>query len=60
MVSDNVNDRGLCTYFLNLKALGGMNALMTFGLGGNADQAERMPENELKMLLAKRMSAFAE
>jgi len=54
-----VNCRGLGTYFLNLKAVAGLPSLMTFGLGGNADEAENMPEAELKKLLAKRISAFA-
>jgi hypothetical protein len=38
-VADNVNERGMFTYFMNVWALsGGLPALMTFGLGGNADQ----------------------
>ena len=28
-------------------------ALMTFGLGGNADELEMMPENTLKQLIAR-------
>lgn len=33
---------------------------MTFGLGGNADMAENMPEEQAKLLIAKRISCFAE
>ena len=39
VVSNNINERGLCTYFLNLKAFVGVPALITFGLGDNAVQA---------------------
>ncbi len=46
------------TYFLNLKAIAGVPALMTFGLGDNADEAEKMPEAQLKAFLAKRITAF--
>jgi hypothetical protein len=34
--------------------------MMTFGLGDSADVAERMPEAELKSLIARRLSAFSE
>lgn len=37
VVSDDVSKRGLGTYFLNLKNIAGLPALMTFGLGDNAD-----------------------
>lgn len=33
VVAEDVKERGLGTYFLNLKALAGVPALMTFGLG---------------------------
>ena len=59
VVSDNIAERGLCTYFLNLQAIAGVPAMMTFGLGDNAYQAEQMPENQLKALIARRMSAFS-
>ncbi len=39
VVSNDVNKRGLGTYFLNLKALANIPALMTFGLGNNADES---------------------
>lgn len=39
VVSSDVNKRGFGTYFLNLKALANIPALMTFGLGPNADEA---------------------
>ena len=39
VVSDNIAERGLCTYFLNLQAIAGVPAMMTFGLGDNAYQA---------------------
>lgn len=39
VVSEDVAKRGLGTYFLNLKAIAGIPALMTFGLGDNADEA---------------------
>lgn len=58
VVSDDVQKRGLGTYFLNLKNIAGIPALMTFGLGDNADEAENMSEGALKQLLAKRVSAF--
>lgn len=31
---------------------------MTFGLGANADELELMPENQLKELIASRLSVF--
>ncbi len=39
VVSEDVSKRGLGTYFLNLNAIAGVSALMTFGLGDNADEA---------------------
>jgi len=39
VVSDDICRRGLGTYFLNLKSLAKVPALMTFGLGDNADEA---------------------
>lgn len=42
VVSNNIKERGLATYFLNLKALAGVNAMMAFGIGENGDQAEFM------------------
>ena len=60
VVAEDVRQRGLATYFLNLKAVAGVPALMTFGLGENADEAQQMPEGQLKQLIAKRLSAFTE
>lgn len=40
VVSDDVSKRGLATFFMNLQSLGGIPAIMTFGLGANADEAE--------------------
>jgi polyamine oxidase len=37
ITTDDVNKRGLATFYLNLKALANIPALMTFGLGDNAD-----------------------
>jgi hypothetical protein len=39
VVSEDISKRGLGTYFLNLKTIAGVPALMTFGLGNNADEA---------------------
>lgn len=36
-----------------------MPALMTFGLGDSADLVENMPEYELKVILAQRISVLA-
>ena len=36
VVADDVDKHALCTYFLNLKKLAGIPALMTFGIGDNA------------------------
>lgn len=44
VVADNPAERGLFTFFMNINALAGLPALMTFGLGGNADAAETMSE----------------
>lgn len=38
VVSDNVNERGLLTYFLNLFAFTGKPLMMSFGLGESADR----------------------
>jgi hypothetical protein len=43
VVVDDISKRGLATYFLNFKKLAKIPALMTFGLGDNADEAEKMP-----------------
>lgn len=59
MVEDNIQKRGSATYFLNFSGLAGLPALMTFGLGANADELEIMPENQLKELIASRLSAFS-
>ena len=56
---DDISKRGLATYFLNLKKLAKMPALMAFGLGDNADEVEKMPEAELKAILAKRLSILS-
>lgn len=60
VTTDNPVERGLFTFYLNLYGLAGIPALMTFGLGGNADMAESMPEEQAKLLIAKRISCFAE
>lgn len=44
VVSDDVEQRGLFTYFLNLQKLAGVPAFLTFGFGPNSDIAEKMPE----------------
>lgn len=59
VVSDNVNERGLITTFVNVQKLANVSAMMTFGIGENADQVEKMPEGELKKIVAKRLSAFS-
>ncbi len=38
VANDDVNKRGFANYFLNLKQLAQIPALMTFGLGPNADE----------------------
>lgn len=38
VANDDVSKRGLVNYFLNLKELAQIPALMTFGLGPNADE----------------------
>lgn len=43
------------TYFLNIKAVANLPALMTFGLGPNADDIESMKEADLKALIADRL-----
>jgi hypothetical protein len=43
---------------MNMSSLVGKPLLMTFGLGSNANDAEFMPEKELKALIAQRISAF--
>lgn len=60
VVEDDVNKRGLATYFLNLWGVAGVPALMTFGLGANADDIEAMPEPQLKELIASRFRIFAD
>ena len=37
VVSDDITKRGHATYFLNIKGVANLQALMTFGLGPNAD-----------------------
>jgi hypothetical protein len=41
-----------------LKQLANIPALMTFGLGANADEAESMSDADLKALLVNRLNAF--
>jgi lysine-specific histone demethylase 1 len=36
VIDDDVNKRGMATYFLNLKSIAKLPALVTFGLGPNA------------------------
>jgi monoamine oxidase len=48
VLSNNIDKRGSATYYLNITALTGLPALMTFGLGPNADELETMPEKLLK------------
>jgi hypothetical protein len=43
-----------------LKQLANIPALMTFGLGANADEAELMSDKDLKTLLVDRLNAFSE
>lgn len=59
VVSNDVTKRGLATYFLNLKELADVPALMTFGLGANANDAENMDLADLKDFINDRLSAFA-
>jgi hypothetical protein len=59
VADSDVTKRGLATYFLNLKPLANIPALMTFGLGANADEAESMSDADLKTLLVNRLNAFA-
>lgn len=44
IVSKDVSKRGMATYFLNLFSITKLPVLMTFGLGPNSDQLEKMPE----------------
>lgn len=44
---------------MNLKALASIPALMTFGLGPNADEIEAMSEADLKNILVERLTLFA-
>jgi hypothetical protein len=37
VVSNNVEERGAATYFVNIQSLAKLPALMTFGLGPNSD-----------------------
>lgn len=60
VVASKVQHRGLATYFVNLYSLANAPALMTFGLGPNADEVEKMSEQDLKRILSKRISVFAE
>ena len=59
VVSDDVDKRGSATFFINIAAVANASAYMTFGLGPNSDEIENMPEADLKVLIAKRMNAFA-
>ena len=43
VVENNVEMRGRATYFLNLTSVANIPAVMTFGLGANADELETMP-----------------
>jgi hypothetical protein len=54
-VSDDVAKRGIAAYFLNLKELADVAALMTLGLDANANDAEDMDLADLN----DRLSAFA-
>jgi hypothetical protein len=59
VVPDDVEQRGSAGYFLNIRALTGSPALMTFGLGPNAEEMETMPEAQLKSLIATRLSVLS-
>lgn len=60
VVSSNVNERGLLTYFLNLFAFTGKPLMMAFGLGESSDYVEKMSEEELHNIIAQRVNVFAE
>jgi monoamine oxidase len=58
VVSEDIEKRGAATFFVNIAALASVPAYMTFGLGPNSDEIEKMPEADLKNLIARRMNAF--
>lgn len=60
VIPNDVQKRGSAAYFLNIQALTGLPALMTFGLGPNANELETMPEQQLKELIASRLRVFAD
>lgn len=53
---DNVSERGSAIYFMNIDYMTNLPALMTFGLGPNADRLEAMSQADMKVLVAKRLT----
>lgn len=60
VIPNDTQKRGSATYFLNIQGLTGLPALMTFGIGPNANELEAMPEQQLKELIASRLRVFAD
>ena len=44
-MSDDVKKRGLGTFYVSFDSIANISALLTFGLGINADEAEKMEES---------------
>lgn len=55
VVSNDISKRGYATFYLNIKGVANLQALMTFGLGPNADSVEAEAQSTLKSTIESRL-----